>query len=425
MQVSVENISPVLVEFSVVVEAEVVTREYEKSFKKVSKGSKIKGFRPGKAPRNIIQRVFGPRVEAEVVQRLVDDTFAKAAAEKSMQPISRPSVEPERLNSGQAFSYKARVEILPKIESVTYEGLAAKRPKPGVTDEQIEKELEAIRRANSTLEAPKKARKSKEGDVVTCDLAVTVDGEVIDDAAATGLAVEIGAGQILKEIEKAATGLKVDASATAEVEMPETHPHPKLKGKKALFTITAKEIKERILPAADDELAKDLGDFETLAELKADIRKQLEATEKEQSENVLAERLVQALVEANPVPLPPSLVAQQMQVSEREIVTRARMQGQRVTGVGNELRDKIKNDSELKVRAGLVMAEIAKKESIKIGPEEIEEGLKELAGQTGKNVAKLRAEYSEPRKREMLIGMILENKVLDLIEAKATITDEE
>jgi trigger factor len=100
------------------------------------------------------------------------------------------------------------------------------------------------------------------------------------------------------------------------------------------------------------------------------------------------------------------------------------MQGQKVTGVGQELRDQIKEDSEMKVRAGLVMAEIAKKEGLQIGNAEIEEGLKELAQQTGKNVAKLRAEYSQPRQREMLVGMILENKVLDLIEQKANITDE-
>ena len=207
--------------------------------------------------------------------------------------------------------------------------------------------------------------------------------------------------------------------------MPSGHPHPRLAGQKATFTVTVKEIKERILPAEDDELAKDLGDFATLEELKADIRKQLEKVQEEQAENVLAERLVQALVEANPIPLPPSLVEQQMQVSEREIITRAQSQGQRVTGIGEELRERIKEDSETKVRAGLVMAEIAKKEKIQIGNQQIEEGLKELAEQTGKNVARLRAEYSDPRRRELLVGMILENKVLDLIQEKATITDED
>lgn len=424
MQVSVENISPVEVELNVEIAAEVVTSEYNKAFSKVSKSSRIKGFRPGKAPKNIVERIYGPRVEADVIQRLVDENFPKAAAEKSLQPINRPSVEPQRLSQGKAFSFKARVQVLPKIESVTYEGLEAKRPKLEITDKMVDDELDSIRRANSTLEAPNKARASKEGDVVTCDLKVEVDGEEIADAGTSAFPIEIGKSQIFPEIEKAATGLKVGDSASAEIDMPDSHPHQKLKGKKTKFTVTATEIKERVLPAADDELAKDMGEFETLADLKADIKSQLETQHKEQQENVLAERLVKALVEANPIPIPPSLVEQQMRVSEREIVMRAQMQGQKVTGVGQELRDQIKEDSEMKVRAGLVMAEIAKKEGIQIGNAEIEEGLKELAAQTGKNVAKLRAEYSEPRQREMLVGMILENKVLDLIEQKSKITDE-
>ena len=425
MQVNVEQISPVLVEFNVQIDAEVVTTEYEKAFKKVSKQSRIKGFRPGKAPRNIVRQVYGPKLEADVIQQLVDASFPKAAAEKSLQPISQPRVEPERLSSGKVFNYTARVEILPSIAEVKYEGLDAKRPSVNVTDADVDKELDEVRRANSTLEVPAKARPAQEGDVVTCDLRVAVNGESVEDAGAKGYVIEIGKSQVIKDIETTLVGAEIGKDKTVEIAMPESHPHPKLKGKSATFTITATEIKERVLPALDDELAKDLGDFETLAELKDDIKKQLEATRKDESENVLAERLVKALVEANPIPLPPSLVQQQMQLSEREIVMRAQMQGQRVTGVGNELREQIKEDSETKVRAGLIMAEIAKKESIQIGNEQIEEGLKELAEQTGKNVAKLRAEYSDARKREMLVGMILENKVLDLIQSKANITDEE
>lgn len=424
MQVNVEQISPVLVEFNVQIDADVVTSEYEKAFNQVSKQSRIKGFRPGKAPRNIVRQVYGLKLEADVIQKLVDSSFPQAAAEKSLQPISQPRVEPERLSSGKAFNYKARVEILPTIAEVKYEGLQAKRPPSSVGDEDVEKELDEVRRANSTLQVPAAARPAQTGDVVSCDLVVSVDGAVIESAGAKGYTIEIGKSQVFKEIEDVLVGAAIGAAQSAVVEMPAAHPNAQLAGKKAQFSVTLTEIKERVLPALDDEFAKDLGDFETLDDLKADIKKQLEGTRKEQSENILAERLVQALVEANPVPLPPSLVEQQMRLSEREILMRAQMQGQRVSGVGQQLRDQIKEDSEMKVRAGLIMAEIAKKESIQIGNEQIEEGLKELAEQTGKNVAKLRAEYSEPRKREMLVGMILENKVLDLIESKASISEE-
>jgi trigger factor len=205
--------------------------------------------------------------------------------------------------------------------------------------------------------------------------------------------------------------------------MPAGHPHAKLRGKTAQFSITVKDLKERVLPVADDELAKDVGEFETLAALKDDIKKKLETQAKEQSDNQLAEALVLELVKANPVPVPPSLVERQMRLTEQEILSRARSQGQKVTGLGDELRGKLVEDSEIKVRAGLLMAEIAKKEGIQIGNEEIENGLKELAEQTGQNLAKLRVQYKDQRKREMLIGMILENKVLDIIEAKAKIEE--
>ncbi len=424
MQVNVEKISPVLVELSVEVAAERVSSEYEKSFRQVAKSARVKGFRPGKAPRHVLTHVYGARVAAEVAQRLVDETYQQAVSDNKVQPVSQPAVEPQQLRSGKPFNYKARVEIIPEIEKVEYEGLEAKRPKIEVEDAEIEKELEGLRRANSTLEPPKEAREAAEGDVVTIDFEVLVDDKVIENAGAKDFQVELGSGQLLEAIEQAVLKKKVGDKADAVVEMPEKHPHPELAGKAATFRLEVKDMKERILPAADDEFAKDLGDFETLEALKADIKKQLEARQKEQSDNTLAERLVKELVGKNPIPLPPTLVQRQMQLTEQEILQRARAQGGQVSGLGDELRAQIKEDSEVKVRAGLLMAEIAKKENIKIGNEEIEEGLKELSEQTGKNVAKLRAEYSHPQRREMLVGMILENKVLDIVEAKAKITDE-
>lgn len=423
MQVQVQKLSPVLVEFDVTLDPSVVRAEVEKSYQALSKNARISGFRPGKAPRNVLKQLFGARVAAEVAQRLMDDTFPQAVAKENLQPVTAPALEPARLQESGGFSYKARVEIVPSVESVSYEGLVAKRPSAEPTREAIDKELEALRRANSTLEPPKDARASAKGDVVTMDYAVEVDGEVIDDAGAKDFQVEVGTGTLLAAIDEAITGKRPGDASEADVEMSGQHPHPRLRAKKAKFKITIKEVKERVLPALDDEFAKDLGSFETLADLEKDVSEKLAKQLKEQAENQVAEQLVVELVRANPIPIPPSLVQRQMELTEQEILTRARRQGQSVTGVGAELRSQIQNDAELKVRAGLLMAEIAKSQGLKIGDAEIEEGIKELAEQSGKNVAKVRAEYRDPKKREMLIGMILENKVLDIIESKAKIED--
>jgi trigger factor len=424
MQVTVQKLSPVLMEFDVEVDASRVTEELEKSFSTVARNAKIKGFRPGKAPRQVIAQVFGPRIAADVAQRLVDETFPKAVSEQKLQPVSAPAIEPQKIQSEQAFTYKARFEVLPEISDVTWEGLAAKRAKPEVTEEAIQSQIERLRREHATLEPVPNARATETGDVVTIDFVVKAGNKVIPEAGTQGFQVELGAGRLLKEIEGAVSGKKVGDVVSVDVPMPKNHPHPKLKGKTATFEITLKDAKTRVLPAADDELAKDVGDFENLDALKASIRSELEKAQKEQSDNSVAEQLVAALVQKNEVVVPSSLVEQQMRITEQEILQRARMSGNNgARGLGEELREQVRVDSEMKVKAGLLMAEIAKKNQMKIGEPEIEEALKELAEQSGKPVAKVRAEYAEAKRREMLIGMILENKVLDLIESKANIEE--
>lgn len=421
MQVTVQKLSPVLVELDVKVDVDRVRAELGKAYATLAKSARVPGFRPGKAPKKVLAHYYGPRVAADVAQRIVDDTYPKAVNEQKVQPVTQPAIEPSPITEDQPFSYRARVEVLPEIASVSYEGFEVARPKVEVTPKHIEDEIEQLRKENSTLEPPKDERPSRAGDLVTVDYTVTVGGAPVPDAGSKDFQTELGRGDLIPGIEAALTGKKATETAEAEIELPDTHPHPGLRGKKATFHFTVKDVKERVLPKVDDEFAKDLGDYETLDALKKEISAQVEKRLKEESDNALAESLVRVLVEKNPLDVPPSLVRRQMQVAEAEVVQLAQRTG-RPPAVPPELRARIQADSEMKVRAGLLMAEIAKKEGIQIGDPEIEEGLKELAEQTGKNVAKLRAEYRSAEKREMLIGMILENKVLDIIEAKAKIT---
>lgn len=423
MQVTLQKLSPVLVEFDVEVAAERVKNELDRAYTEIARSARVPGFRPGKAPRRVLSHYFGARIRADVVQKLVDETFPRAVTEHQVQPVTQPAIEAQKIVENGPFTYKARVEILPAIENVEYVGLTAKRPKVEVTDEQVNEEIENLRRAHATLQAPEPARPAQAGDVLTVDLTVEVGGQEVGDASATDLALELGAGQVLPEIDQALQGKSVGETVRVDVSLPAQHPHPKLRGKTATFSLTIKEIKARVLPTADDEFAKDVGDFESLQALRDDLRQKLEKRAKEAAENQLAEQLVAELVKRNPIPVPPSLVQQQMRITEQEILARARAYGQPASALGPELVQQIEQDSEVKVRAGLLMAEIAKKEGIQIGQPEIEEGLKELAEQTGKNIAKLRAEYRDQKKREMLIGMILESKVLDIIQAKAQIEE--
>jgi trigger factor len=209
-----------------------------------------------------------------------------------------------------------------------------------------------------------------------------------------------------------------------EAQLPDNNPRDELRGKAAVFHVKVKDVKQRVLPALDDELAKDVGSFQTLVELRADLHTRLQKALKDQSDTSVAEQIVDKLGQRNPIDVPPSLVEQQCRMMEAELLQNARRMGQRPTQDDfQKIHGQVHADAEKKVRAGLLMAAIARKIGLVINDDDIQKGLEELAVETGKNVAKVRAEYSDPQRRQMLIGMILEDKVLDVIEGKANIRE--
>ena len=422
MQVSVQQLSPVLVEFQVEVPADRVKAEVDKAYQSLQKTARVRGFRPGKAPRDVLKTLFADRIAVDVTQKLVDATLPAALGEKNVQPVSQPSVEPQRLVADEVFAYKARFEVRPEIASVEYEGFEVKRPRTKPTDEQIAGELESVRKAHATLAEPEPARAARSGDVLTIAFTIAVDGKDIPESAVKDLQVEIGGGQLLAELEAGLLGASKGDKKDVALTFAENHPRADFRGKNAVFHIEVGDVKERVLPALDDELAKDAG-FESLDKLREDVTTRLGKALEQAAEDAVAEQLVVQLCQKNPVACPPSLVQQQAQLTQQELVMTARRQGRNVQ-IDEQLHARIHADAELKVRAGLLMAEIAKKAEVKVDDGDIEKGIAELAEQSGKAVAKVRAEYRDQRRREILIGMILEDKILDIIESKAKIEDE-
>jgi trigger factor len=420
MQVTVEKLSPVVVELAIQVPADRVKTEVDKAYSQLQKSAHVRGYRPGKAPRQVLAHLYAPRIHADVAQRLVDETLDRALTEKSVQPLSKPAIAPAELAPDADFHYKARFEVRPDVAEVKWEKLPVKRSKIKVDPAAIDAELERLRREHSTLSTPEPERPAKKGDVVLVTFTLEIDGKT-HASGEQSLSFELGTGETMKEIEDALDGASSGSKKDVSITFPPNHPAADLKGKKGTFHIEVKEIKERVLPSLDDELAKDVGEYENLDALKKKIEEDLEKGLKQKQSESVAEQLVGELCKANPIPVPPSLVNQQSALTEREIAQAARRSGQRFDAA--ELRARITADSEQKVRAGLLMAEIAKAKSIKVDNDDIEKGYVELAEQTGKNVAKIKAEYRDPQKREMLVAMILEDKILDLLEGAAAIEE--
>jgi trigger factor len=422
MQVQVARISPVVMELAVEVPADAVKIEVEKVYATLQRSARVRGFRPGKAPRQVLAHLYGAQVASDAVNAIVNGTLPKALSEKNVQPLNQPTVEPGKFEQGSTFSYKATFEVQPDIETVVYEGLDLVRPPEVATEEAVAEQLELLRRQHARLEAPEAGRPAQKGDVLTIDFTITVDGAEFKEGQGEAVQLELGSSQVLPELDTGLTGLKVDDKRDIDAKFPDANQRKELAGKVGTFHVHVKDLKQRLLPALDDEFAKDVGSFQTLVELRADVHSRLEKMLKDRAESALAEQIVEKLNEKNPMDVPPSLVEQQCRMMEMELLQNARRSGQRVSQEDfQKVHGQVLADAERKVRAGLLMAAIAKKLEVKVTDEDIQKGLEELAAETGKNVAKVRAEYGDPQRRQILIGMILEDKVLDLIEAKANV----
>ncbi|HEY4013843.1 MAG TPA: trigger factor [Polyangiaceae bacterium] len=424
MQVQVARISPVVIELAVEVPADAVKVEVDKAYATLQKKARVRGFRPGKAPRQVLAQLYGPQVANDVANAIVNETLPKALSDHNVQPVNQPRVEAGRVEGGAAFSYKARFEVSPDIGEVAYEGLELVKPPAAPTDAMVDEQIEMLRKTHSAVEPIDPPRAAATGDVVTIDFTLTSEGVDLKDAGGEGVQLELGSGQVLPDLEAALLGKNIDDAFLVTTTFGDGHPREDLRQKTATFQGKIKDIKQRVLPAVDDEFAKDVGSFQTVVELRADVHTRLEKMLKERADTALAEQIIEKLNEKNTLDLPPSLVEQQCRMMELELMQTAGRNGRRPTQEDfQRIHGQVHADAEKKVRAGLLMAAIAKKLSIQVTDDDIRKGIEELAAETGKNVAKVRAEYADPQRKNILIGMILEDKVLNVIESKAVVTE--
>ncbi|MEO7096669.1 MAG: trigger factor, partial [Polyangiales bacterium] len=246
MEVQVEQLTPVLVEMSITVESDRVKKELDKAFRQLQSRAKVKGFRPGKAPREVLTHLYGGAVTNDVCSKLVDETLNEAIQSKNVQPLSQPRVEVQKASATEPLQYKARFEVRPEITGLKWEGLEAEKPKLVVGDKQIDEALEQLRKQHAQLTAPSAPRSAKMGDVITLDFTAKVDGKNLDSS--KGMTAELGEGKLIKELEEALVGANPGDEKTVAVKFPDNHANPNLKGKDATFDLKLVDIKERILP---------------------------------------------------------------------------------------------------------------------------------------------------------------------------------
>ena len=424
MKTSVEEISSIKKKVFIEIPEDQVNKEVESFYKDLGKKAKIKGFRPGKVPRNILERYFKDYVKTEVVQKLIQDTYPQALSEKDLQPVSPPVIDPGEFEGGKSFQYSAVIEVKPDIKLEGYTGLKIEGKKEEVKDEEVEERLRALQNLHANLKTISEARPIQAGDYVIVDYEASMGGKPLEGGKAIDFTVEVGSGQFIPALEEKLIGLKPEEEKEIEVSFPEDYGYQKWAGKTISFHVKIKEIKEKILPPLDDEFAKDLGDYSSFEELKAKLKGEIEKEKELVLERQLKDQLVDQLLEANPFEVPESLVEEQTKSMVSDTKLKLAAQGVVLKNLGvteEKLQEDYKAMAQKQVKTFLILDKIASQEGIAVTDEEADDRLKEMAERMHQKFDVVKRYYEKNGLLPEVKAGIIRDKILNFLLEKANV----
>jgi trigger factor len=419
MKVTVEDISAVKKKLEIVIPQEKVSGDLDAAYNTLRKTAQIKGFRPGKAPRSILERLYKNQVEHEVASKLISDAYPKAIEEQRLEPVGVPAVEKGQLSSHTDFAFSMTLEVSPHIEPRAYLGMEIEKEELRVTEAMVEERLEQIRSAHAKLQTVEEDRPLKEGDIAVIKYQGYENGKPLNKIVSENFTILLGQNRFNADIERQLVGVKKGEEKSIEVTFPQEFGNPLVAGKTILFEVKVLDIKERVLPDLDDEFARDLGgDFQTLQDLKTKLKEQVTEEESRRIERNLNEQIQQKLIESHEFETPRSLVDLQTRKMMNNLENNLLQQGLNFESVGivpESMAEKYQVQAEKQVKASLLLRSIAEKESIVVEEPELNEALEKIAKQMGQNTESIKEIYSDNNMMENLRGRLLEEKTLKFI----------
>jgi trigger factor len=387
LSVETEQLPKSQVGMTIEVPTDVVDATYERVLKRLVSRAKIEGFRPGRAPRSLVEARLGPAVvREEVVEAMIPDVMRQALLEKSLDPIDNPDVEVLELERGRPAKLKATISVMPEVTLADITTLHPDLHGHEVTDEMLERRLEEVR--EPLAEVTPVEREARLGDIAIIDVEVEVDGELVASESRQAMEAELKEGVLLPELLAILPGTFVDESREAKVTFPENYSEPKLASKEATIRVTLRGVKEKILPELDDALAKTLsnGAHETVESYRESVRKDLEESVRAMEKLEREQEVVRTLVEASSVEVPEALVDREL-TSELESMERSlNRQGLKLERyleyAGRTLEQWMaeqRPDAEARLKIDLVLAEYARRESLEPSDDEVITYLEEQA----------------------------------------------
>ena len=426
MKIDVDEISPVQRKIRVELPAEKVTHEFSRAYEELGRRVRIKGFRAGKAPRSVLQGMYGDELRGQVRSQLVEDSLGEVIKERGLQIVSRPEIEANDLVEGSSFSFSAIFEVKPVIEVKDYVGVRAEKVNPVVTDDQVSEALSRLQQSHARLEPVENRTLVQRGDFVTLDFEGSIAGKPFQGGKGENYFLEIGGGQALPQFEEAIVGLSQEERKEIQVTYPENYPHSELAGKTVDFSVVVGDIKQKVLPQLDDDFAKDHGECASLEELKAAIRTRLESELKQIQDEELKEQIINRLIEGSSFTPPPAMVERQT----RYLMERHQNRGSGQTAAGaqtapslEETRKTLEERALRQVQATLLVEKIAQLENIDVTDKEVQERIDNLARAAGDRGKTVREVYAKPDAREDLHAQMVFDRTLSFLLERAEIKE--
>lgn len=427
MNLDIEEIGPVERRLRVEIPTAEVDAAFDVVYRQMRGTARIPGFRKGKAPRSVLERYFGDRAGVEVLEKLVHESLPKALEDSALDIISEPNLQPgDRPQQGSPYAYEAMVEIRPTIELASYKGLEASRatlPEPEV--DPVEAHMEELQQSQAQVFEEEDGTRLREGHLATVSFTGTVDGVPLGAEASERATFEIGAKQAFPGFDEQLKGLCVGEDHSFDLELPSDDPSQELAGKTAHFEVRVLEVRRKELPELDDELAKDVSEFDNLEALKADLRRRVDEGRKQQLEQMDREAVISALIEANPFPVPPSLVERQLQNRLQRAMSQLgdRLPREQLGGLMEGWREEWRPLAERDVQLGLLVPEIAKLEGIEISESNVDERLAAIAEEQGRPREEIRKVYKDRGLLPALEGGLLEERIVEFLVAEASFSE--
>jgi trigger factor len=424
MKVSVQEINSIKKKMNVEVPEEQVIKEVDSFYRELSQKAKIKGFRPGKVPRNILERHFKDYVKTEVIQKLIQESYPQALSEAKLHPVSNPLIDPGEMEGGKPFQYAATIEIKPEIKVEGYIGLKIEGKKEGAKDEEVEERLKNLQNIHAQLKTISDPRPIQPGDFVIIDYEASIESKPLDEGKATDFTVEVGSGRFIPDLEEKLVGLKPDEEKAIEVSFPEDYGYKKWAGKTLSFHVKIKEVKEKIFPILDDEFAKDLGDYSSLEDLRLKLREEIEKDKKLILERQLKDQLVEQLLQANSFEIPESLVEEQTRTLVSDTKMRLATQGVDFKNLGvseEKLQGDYREMAQKQVRTFLILEKIADQEGITVTDGEAEDRVREISERIHQKFDVVKRYYEKNGLIPEVKAGIMSEKILNFLLEKANV----